>query len=108
MKRISKLSFFQICGFGTIILLVLGAFADSLSVIFLMPVPITMMIWAFGQCVPVQETRPATAIQKAEKVDEVKEIILYHDPKPVSGWLEDAFGNLLMQICESETIKINA
>lgn len=108
MKRISRLSFCDVCGYGTIVLLILGAFADSLSVIFLMPVPITMMIWAFGQCAPVQETKHAAAIQKAEKVDEVKEIILYHDPKPVSGWLEDAFGNLLMQICESETIKINA
>lgn len=108
MKRISKLSFFDICGYGTIVLLILGAFVDSLSVIFLMLAPITMMFWFLGQCAPVQETKPAAAIQKVEKIDEVKEIVLYHDPKPVSGWLENAFGNLLLQVCESEIIKIKA
>ena len=108
MKRISKLSFYDICGYSTIILLILGAFVNSLSVIFLMLAPITMMFWLLGQCAPVQETKPAAVIQKVEKVDEVKEIILYHDPKPVSGWLENVFGNVLLQVCESEIIKIKA
>lgn len=108
MKRISRLSFYDICGYSTIVLLILGAFAESLSVIFLMPVPITMMIWFLGQCAPVQETKPAAALQKAESVEEVKEIILYQESKPISGWLENAFGNLLLQVCESEMIKFKA
>jgi hypothetical protein len=108
MKKISELSFYDICGYGTIVLLILGAFVDSLSVIFLMLSPITMMFWILGQCAPVQETKPAAAIQKVEKNNEVKEIVLYHDTKPVSGWLENAFGNLLLQVCESEIIKIKA
>lgn len=105
MKRIS---FYDICGYVTVILLILGAFADSLSVFFLMPVPITMLFWAFGQCTPVQETKPAAALQKAESVEELKEIILYQESKPISGWLENVFGNLLLQVCESEMIKFKA
>lgn len=108
MKRISNLSFYGICGYSTIILLILGAFADSLSVIFLMLAPITMMFWLLGQCAHVQEAKPAAVIQKVEKVNEVKEIIIYHDPKPISGWLENAFGNLLLQVYESEIINIKA
>lgn len=108
MKRISKLSFFDICGYGTIVLLILGAFVDSLSVIFLMLAPITLMFWFLGQCAPVQEAKPAAVLQKAETVEEVKEIVLYHDPKPISGWLENAFGNVLLQVCESEMIKFKA
>lgn len=108
MKRISRLSFYDICGYGTIVLLILGAFVDSLSVIFLMLVPITMMFWFLGQCAPVQETKPAAALQKAESVEEVKEIILYQESKPISGWLENVFGNLLLQVCESEMIKFKA
>lgn len=108
MKKISKLSFFDICGYGTIILLILSAFVDSLSVIFMMIIPITTMFWFLGQCAPAQETKPAAAIQKVEKVDEVKEFILYHDPKPVSGWIENAFGYVLQQVYESEIIKTKA
>ena len=108
MKRISKLSFYDICGYSTIILLILGVFVESLSVIFLMFTPITMMFWFLGQCAPVQETKPAAVIQKVEKVDEVKEIVLYHDTKPVSGWLEKIFSHILIQINESEIAKSNA